>query len=114
MDPYLHSPYLLMLYSRKTLHLQNKNIFHTEFHSVGRERVVFSDEAESCIVGSRVSGITSPTSEALFVDLTACRQVSLLRLSMSDRAQDDRQSVVFLSHIHIQLPGSTGLWSRKN
>ena len=29
-----------------------------------------------------------------------CRQISLVRLFMSDRAQDDRQSFVFLSHIH--------------
>jgi hypothetical protein len=32
---------------------------------MGRERVVFSDEAESLIVGSRTFGITSPTSDVL-------------------------------------------------
>ena len=45
--------------------LHNTKIFYTEFCGAGRERVVFSDEAESCIVGSRVSGKTSPTSEVL-------------------------------------------------
>ena len=35
-----------------------------------RERVVFSDEAESCIVDSIVSHVTSPTTEVLLVDLT--------------------------------------------
>jgi hypothetical protein len=35
-----------------------------------RERVVFSDEAESCIVRSIASRVTSPTTEVLLVDLT--------------------------------------------
>jgi len=34
-----------------------------------RERVVFSDEAECCIVGSIATGVTSPTREVLLVDL---------------------------------------------
>jgi len=102
-----------MLYPKKTLHFHNNNIFYTEFHSAWRDSIVFSDEAESFIVGSRVFGITYRNSEVLLVDETACRQISLLRLSMSDRAQGDRQSFVFLSHKHIQLQGSTGLWSKK-
>ena len=57
-----------------------------------RKRVVFSDEAETCIVGTLDSGITSPTSEVLLVDQTMCRQISFFRLSMSEGAQDDRQS----------------------
>jgi len=64
-DLYLHAPYLLMLYRWKTSHLHNTEIFHTEFRSAGRERAVFSDEAESCVVGSRASGITSSTNEVL-------------------------------------------------
>jgi len=32
-----------------------------------REKVVFSDEAESCIVGSIASGVTSCTREVLLV-----------------------------------------------
>jgi hypothetical protein len=68
-----------------------------------REMLVFSDEADSCIVGTIDSGITSPTSEVLLVDQTMCRQISFFRLSISERAQDDRQLCVFLSHIHIQL-----------
>ena len=66
----------------KTLHLHNTKIFYTGFCGVGRQRFVFSDEAERCIVGSRASGITSLTSEVLLVDQTACRQISLLRLSV--------------------------------
>ena len=65
MEPYLHSPQFLILYRWKTLHLQNNKIFHTEFHGAERERVVLSDEAESCIVVSLSFGITSPTSEVL-------------------------------------------------
>ena len=64
MNPYLHFPYLLM-YSRKMLHLHNSEIFRTEFRSLERERVVFSDEAESCIVGSRISGTNSPIDKVL-------------------------------------------------
>ena len=52
MEPYLHCPYLLKLYSRKYLRLHNTWIFHTEFYSAGWERVVFSDKADSCVVGS--------------------------------------------------------------
>jgi len=69
-EPFLPSPYLLVLYRRKTLYLHNTEIFYTKFYSTGRERAVFSDEAGSCIVGSKASGITSATSEVLFVDLT--------------------------------------------
>jgi len=47
------------------------------------------------------------------VNQTVCRQVSLLRLFMSDRAHDDSQLCVFLSLIHLQLLRWTGLWSRK-
>jgi len=86
--PPLYIPFDFVL--KETLHLHNTGIFHTEFHSAERERVVFSDEAESCTVGSRASDFTSPTREVLLVDQTACRQISLLRLFMSDRAQDDR------------------------
>jgi hypothetical protein len=68
-----------------------------------RERVVLSDEAESCIVGTIDFGITFPSSDVLLVDQTMCRQISFFRLSLSERAQDDRQSCVFFSHILIQL-----------
>jgi hypothetical protein len=56
-----------MFYTGKTLHLQNTEIFFIEFCNVGRERdvLVFSDEAESCVVGGIAYGITSPTSEVL-------------------------------------------------
>lgn len=65
MEPCLHFPYILVLYTKKTLHLHNTEIFYSEFYSVRRERVVFSDEAERWTVGSIASGITSPTSEVL-------------------------------------------------
>ena len=65
MEPYLHSPYFLILYRRKFSHLHNTDIFYTEFCSVESERVVFSDEAESCIVGSVSFGTTSATSEVV-------------------------------------------------
>jgi hypothetical protein len=61
----LQSPYFFIFYRRVTLHLHNNNVFYTEVFSMERERVVFSDEAESCIVGSLSFGITSPTSDVL-------------------------------------------------
>ena len=65
MVPYLHCPYFLILYKRKNLHLHNTEIFYSEFYSAGNERVVFSDEAKSCIVGSVSFGIISATSDVL-------------------------------------------------
>ena len=47
------------------MHLQNTEIFYTEFYILVRESAVFSDEAGSCIVGHIASGINSPTSEVL-------------------------------------------------
>jgi len=61
----LHSPFFLILYRRKTLHLHNTGIFYTEFYSVESKRVVFSDEAGSLIFGSISFGTTSATSDVL-------------------------------------------------
>jgi len=51
------------MYTRKNLVLQNTVLFYTEFYSARRERVVFRDEAGSCIVGHIASCTTSPTRE---------------------------------------------------
>jgi len=64
-EPYLRSLFFLILYRRKTSHLHNPEIFFTEFCSVESERVVFSDEAESCIVVSLSYGTTSATSDVV-------------------------------------------------
>jgi hypothetical protein len=54
-----------MLYTRENVQLQNPEILHTELYGAGWNKVVFSVEAGSCIVGSIDSGITSPTSGVL-------------------------------------------------
>jgi len=56
---------LLDFVKKENFILHNNKIFFTEFYSTEIERVVFSDEAENCIVGSIASGKTSPTSEVL-------------------------------------------------
>jgi hypothetical protein len=57
--------YFLILYRRTTLHLHDIKIFYREFNSAESERVVISDEAESCIVGIISLGTTSTTSEVV-------------------------------------------------
>jgi len=64
-EPCLQTPFFFILYRRKTLHLHNTGIFYTEFYSAESERVVFSDETESCIVGSISFGTTSASSEVV-------------------------------------------------
>jgi len=59
------SVFFFILCRRKISHLHNTGIFYSAFYSGEKEKVVFSDKAESCIVGIIASGITSPTSEVL-------------------------------------------------
>jgi len=54
----------LILYRRKTYIYTIPGYFTVHF-IVGKEKVVFSDKTESCIVGIIASGITSLTSEVL-------------------------------------------------
>jgi len=95
-DPYLHSPFFLIFYIRKSLHLHSTERFYTELYSAESERVVFSDEAESCIVGSISFGTTSATIDNCAVNQTVFRWISLLRFFMSERAHNDTQSFVFV------------------
>jgi hypothetical protein len=109
-------PVIFYVVQEENLYLHNTKIFYTGVYSGESEKFVFFEKVESCIEGTVASGITA-TPQARFsyeadsVYVTG-RLVSLLRLSMSERAHDGRQSFVFLSLTHIQLHKSS-LCSRK-
>jgi hypothetical protein len=111
------SPFPVFYYvvQKENLYLHNTKIFYTGVYSGESEKVVFFDKVESCIEGTVASGITPPPTATFCYEADSvyviCRQVALLKLSMSERAHDGWQSFVFLSLIQLRI--STILCSRK-